>query len=85
MRDPGRKQVPKRAYSLEELRLNNIEAERLLSPRDNTLSSVRTRLQVRAPHLDAMAAGSSGASATRLNTVCACASMLRPVHGRVRR
>ena len=47
----ARKQVPKRAYSLEEMRLNNIEAERLLSPTDNTLSSVRTRLQVCAPHL----------------------------------
>ncbi len=54
----ARKQVPKRAYSLEELRLNNIEAERLLSPTDNTLSSVRTRLQVCAPHLDGMAAWS---------------------------
>lgn len=38
-------QVPKRQYTLEELRLNSIEAERLLSPTDNTLSTVRTALQ----------------------------------------
>lgn len=39
-------QVPKRIYSLDELRLNKIEAEKFLSPTDNTLSSVRTILQV---------------------------------------
>ena len=37
--------MPKRQYTLEELRLNSIEAERLLSPTDNTLSTVRTALQ----------------------------------------
>ena len=42
-------QVPKRQYTLEELRLNSIEAERLLSPTDNTLSTVRTTLQARFP------------------------------------
>ena len=40
-------QVPKRIYTLEELRLNQIEPENLLSPTDSTLSSVRTTLQVR--------------------------------------
>lgn len=39
-------QVPKRIYSLEELRLNKIEAERFLSPADETLNTVRTVLQV---------------------------------------
>lgn len=39
-------QVPKRAYSLEELRLNRIQPERFLAPRDNTLSGVRNLLQV---------------------------------------
>ena len=37
--------MPKRQYTLEDLRLNSIEAERLLSPTDNTLSTVRTTLQ----------------------------------------
>ncbi len=40
-------QVPKRAYTLEELRLNKIQPERFLSPTDNTLSGVRNVLQVR--------------------------------------
>jgi hypothetical protein len=33
--------LPRRDYSLAELRLNKIEAEKLLSPRDSTLESVR--------------------------------------------
>jgi len=37
--------VPKRSYTLEELRLNKIQAEQLLSPTDETLSGVRTGLQ----------------------------------------
>ncbi|CAL8469356.1 g8897 [Coccomyxa elongata] len=41
----GVRQVPKRIYSLEELRLNKIEAEKLLSPTDDTLGTVRTILQ----------------------------------------
>ena len=40
-------QIPKRIYSLEELRLNKIEAEKFLSPKDDTLSTVRTIVQVR--------------------------------------
>ncbi len=40
-------QIPKRIYSLEELRLNKIEAEKFLSPKDDTLGTVRTILQVR--------------------------------------
>ena len=44
-------QVPKRIYSLEELRLNKIEAERFLSPADETLNTVRTVLQVILRHL----------------------------------
>ncbi len=39
-------QVPKRIYSLEELLLNKIEAEKFLSPADETLNTVRTVLQV---------------------------------------
>ncbi|GAB4821711.1 hypothetical protein N2152v2_008757 [Parachlorella kessleri] len=41
----GAHQVPKRAYTLEELRLNKIQPERFLSPTDNTLSGVRNVLQ----------------------------------------
>lgn len=39
-------QVPKRIYTLEELRLNQIEASKLLAPKDNTLNSVRNVAQV---------------------------------------
>jgi len=39
-------QIPKRLYSLEELRLNNLRPEEFLSPEDKTLNSVRTILQV---------------------------------------
>ena len=39
-------QIPKRIYSLEELRLNKIEAEKFLSPKDDTLGTVRTLVQV---------------------------------------
>ncbi|EIE21662.1 hypothetical protein COCSUDRAFT_33740 [Coccomyxa subellipsoidea C-169] len=39
------RQIPKRIYSLEELRLNKIEAEKFLSPKDDTLGTVRTILQ----------------------------------------
>ena len=42
----ARQQVPKRIYTLEELRLNKIEAEKFLSPADETLNTVRTVLQV---------------------------------------
>ena len=42
----GGRQVPKRSYTLEDLRLNKIEPQRLLSPTDNTLTGVRTALQV---------------------------------------
>ncbi|CAK0784300.1 hypothetical protein CVIRNUC_007504 [Coccomyxa viridis] len=41
----GGNQVPKRIYTLEELRLNKIEAEKFLSPADETLNTVRTVLQ----------------------------------------
>ena len=39
-------QIPKRSYTLEELRLNKIESEQLLSPTDDTLSGVRSSLQL---------------------------------------
>eukprot|EP01018_Ginkgo_biloba_P039707 Gb_32643 [translate_table: standard] len=39
-------QVPQRLYTLEELRLNKIDATRLLSPVDTTLGAVRTNLQL---------------------------------------
>lgn len=38
--------VPKRAYTLEELRLNKIEPTAFLSPQDTTLNGVRTILQL---------------------------------------
>lgn len=41
-------QVPKRAYTLEELRLNKIEPEKFLSPEDRTLNQIRTILQASA-------------------------------------
>lgn len=40
-------QVPKRIYTLEELRLNDVKPEEFLSPEDSTLNNVRTVLQVR--------------------------------------
>ncbi|KAK9869040.1 hypothetical protein WJX84_005555 [Apatococcus fuscideae] len=40
------RQTPKRIYSLDELRLNKIEAEKLLSPADTTIDSVRRTVQV---------------------------------------
>lgn len=39
------RQVPKRIYTLDELRLNKLETEKLLSPRDNSLNAVRTLTQ----------------------------------------
>ena len=39
-------QIPKRLYTLEELRLNNLRPEEFLSPEDSTLNTVRTTLQV---------------------------------------
>lgn len=47
----GGQQVPKRPYSLDELRLNKIDAERYLSPNDSTLGGVRNALQVRSRHI----------------------------------
>ena len=38
-------QVPKRTYSLEELRLNRIQPEQFLAPADNTLGGVRNVVQ----------------------------------------
>ncbi|GAX82312.1 hypothetical protein CEUSTIGMA_g9741.t1 [Chlamydomonas eustigma] len=40
--------VPKRIYTIEELRLNGIQAELLLSPRDTSLTFVRNAMQVSA-------------------------------------
>ena len=40
-------QIPKRLYTLEELRLNDVRPEEFLSPEDSTLNTVRTVLQVR--------------------------------------
>ena len=45
-------QVPKRIYSLEELRLNNVKPEEFLSPEDSTLNNVRTILQVKSGRVD---------------------------------
>ena len=41
----GPNQIPKRAYSLEELRLNKIEPSQFLAPTDSTLGGVRTVTQ----------------------------------------
>lgn len=39
------RQVPKRSYTLEELRLNKIDPRQFLAPEDNTLTRVRRLLQ----------------------------------------
>ena len=41
-------QVPQRLYSLDELKLNGIEATSLLSPVDTTLGSIERNLQIAA-------------------------------------
>ena len=40
------RQVPKRSYTLEELRLNKIDTKDFLAPEDTTLDDVRTKLQI---------------------------------------
>jgi len=42
------KGVPKRSYTLEELRLNKIDTREFLAPEDSTLDDVRNKLQVAA-------------------------------------
>ncbi|XP_057439427.1 uncharacterized protein LOC130731220 isoform X1 [Lotus japonicus] len=42
------RQVPQRLYTLDELKLNGIEAESLLSPVDSTLGSIERTLQIAA-------------------------------------
>lgn len=42
------KGVPKRSYTLEELRLNKIDTREFLSPEDSTLDDVRTKMQTAA-------------------------------------
>jgi len=42
------RQVPKRSYTIEELRLNKINTKDFLAPEDTTLDDVRTRLQLSA-------------------------------------
>uniref|UniRef100_A0A061RPP9 Stress regulated protein n=1 Tax=Tetraselmis sp. GSL018 TaxID=582737 RepID=A0A061RPP9_9CHLO len=42
----GARQVPKKSYSLEELRINKIRPERLLSPEDKTLNKISDRLSL---------------------------------------
>ena len=37
--------MPKRAYTLEELRLNRIQPQQFLAPTDSTLNGVRTTVQ----------------------------------------
>jgi hypothetical protein len=51
-------QVPKRAYSIAELRLNGIETTEFLAPSDSTLDGVRTALQAAA--LVGLVAGAAG-------------------------
>lgn len=48
--------MPKRSYSLEELRLNKIQTEQFLAPQDTMLAGVRARA---APHLMPPALNSS--------------------------
>ena len=50
-------QIPKRLYTLEELRLNNVRPEEFLSPEDSTLNNVRTILQVRIQALQSLGCG----------------------------
>ena len=42
------RQVPKRSYTLEELRLNKIDTRYFLAPEDTTLDDVRTKMQLAA-------------------------------------
>lgn len=74
----GARQVPKRQYTLEDLRLNRIEPQKFLSPTDNTLTTVRTVLQVHAPVQAATSLPSVSlhrcARAVTRGLVCACAS-----------
>ncbi len=49
------RQVPKRAYSLADLRLNKVEPGQLLSPEDKTLGGVRATLRNGAAALSALA------------------------------
>lgn len=55
------RQVPKRSYTLEELRLNKIDTRYFLSPEDTTLDDVRTKMQ--------LAAASGAVAAFVSNTV----------------
>lgn len=41
-------QLPKRIYTMDELRLNKVEPTKLLSPTDESLNSIRNKTQVRA-------------------------------------
>lgn len=41
-------QVPKRIYTLEEMRLNKVEPTALLSPTDETINGIKSIAQVRA-------------------------------------
>lgn len=41
-------QVPKRLYTIEELRLNKIDPEKLLSPKDESVNAIRNQLQASA-------------------------------------
>ena len=40
------REIPKRLYTIEELRLNRIDTTALLSPEDSTLDGVQTQLQI---------------------------------------
>ena len=42
----GASEVPKRLYTIEELRWNRIETTELLAPSDGTLNTVQTQLQI---------------------------------------
>ena len=44
--EAGEVKVPKRIYSLDELRLNRIEADKFLAPSDDRLGRIRTACQV---------------------------------------
>ena len=39
-------QIPKRDYSLADLRLNKIETEKLLTPQNNTVNNTKSAMQV---------------------------------------
>ena len=66
------RQVPKRIYGLEELRLNNIQTDKLLSPKDYSLNFTRNVAQ---------AAGAAGLAALAYGTQMDASQVLATLFG----